>query len=474
MTEKIILDENETADGFLNSARSGTFLVPNVHAHTVMLKDLRTNGHKASWCMATVGRLQVRCLRITVGGKKDTRRRNLYQAVWIVYSTRDLDLIQTVVGHQILPMIVLQDAVVGTGIATKKGADANTIRKQEQAIHAYFPILMRLAQISGKEVMFHARNTAIEMPEISNGNILHIYSNVSPPGETTPQYVETVFGLRISFQEKNIVGCGPTMGRGTVLTDQEDKNVLQILGNNWYILFPTIDYFNEQTSQTIFENVLALGWKSLQSPPTRQRSLGRRQWLAQTRSWMEIYEEGVEKEAEKMRREIASILQRAAELQRDLVALRSVQESMKTNAFKRDFLRRMPRDLKRIQTHALVARVEYLEQALHVITRPLTVEHEGVSYLVGAFTIRINSRGAVSVWSEAPTHQKRISHPHISNEGTPCYGNAGAAIAMAAGEARYADAINYILTWLTRGYSPNLADAKIEQWPIAQEVTYAT
>ena len=459
---------DESIKDFLIAPKHGAFFVPEVYALPVCTR-LSEHGFKTSWHAVTIGLLHVRALRVTLRGRGAQRQSHLTQALEILFgSSENLEAVPAMSRDRILPVVLPTNVVVTWVIRPIKDEDRETQEAKARAKTAYTEPLTRLAQVTHQTVVFHSTGESVE-PPLHEENTIHIRTNASPPGETGSWYVKTAFGLPISLT-KEAIGNGPTLGRGLVLKDQDNKNVLQILDNNWYILFPTLSYFNEDTSLKIFEQILALGLATMtDTKKAPVKPMRRQTWTTKARSWFDGFLGGVDSQIDKHQKDIEFCTRRLAELHRELEMWRSMRESMLTTTFTKKAKRRLSVDLNRLFAHDQIERIEFFEDALHVHTTDLVGEYDGQEYAFGTFVIRINRHGVISVWNESPRHPDGVPHPHIAKNGGPCYGNASTAIAKAAGEARYADAIFYVLTWLTHGYSPELAAVKIHEWPMVKK-----
>lgn len=467
MTDTIYLDETMTRTSFLNEARYGVFLIPENYVNDQICSDLRKEGFKASWGKAISGRLSFRALRVAVGKTGEERQRRLARAVNIVFGTRYIEPFPGLIRDRVLPIVAPTDTQVTIDLRQIKETDSKLKERQQQAVKAYTPVLRRLAQIMGTSVFFHSHEETTAPPSADDG-MIHIHTNCSPPGEHVSWYVDTAFGMKISPLERDLVGYGPTEGRGVILKDADKKNVAQILGNNWYIFFPTLSYFNEATSVQILECTLSLCLETHSHGPVANNTLDHKTFLKTMKEWADGSDGVADREIKKIQKDLEVGRLRMTELTRDLRMWISLKEGFHASAFVRTARRRMAGDLQKIMEHPLVAGADFFQDALQVRTVPLTTHHEEAAYHTGPFTIRINKHGKVSVWSEEPTHPSGVPHPHISKHEGPCFGNAGTAIIKAAAEMRYLDTISYILTWLTHGYTHDLAAVKIQEWPIVK------
>src|SRR5690606_15913477 len=105
-----------------------------------------------------------------------------------------------------------------------------------------------------------------------------------------------------------------------------------------------------------------------------------------------------------------------------------------------------------------------------ITTHPIQIEHNNTRYDIGTSGIRISSEAQYSVWAETTKHPNRIPHPHIPLTGSPCYGSISIALDEAAAEYRWDDLVSYLLQWLSMGYSEDVADSHIEEWPVVEGV----
>ena len=178
-----------------------------------------------------------------------------------------------------------------------------------------------------------------------------------------------------------------------------------------------------------------------------------------------------------VRGEEAAAIRNIAEFQKLLTEaiqqrnrLKALVDTYEKSPFRTELAARLPREYQQIKKQPDVARVWILDGGLQVETRPIEAEWEGQRYALGAFVIRIGGTGAVTVWSEAPTHPDGLHHPHIGRSGVACFGNATALVAKLAGESRYSECFALVIRWLKTGYSPELAEARIEEWPVVPGV----
>ena len=149
-------------------------------------------------------------------------------------------------------------------------ADAAAVAKT-----AYTPVLRRLAQVSGYDVIFDAKNLMNgEYGEIVPVNTLQIYTNSNPPGEKGHVSRIRLFGRPIKNDAWQISCSNPAPGRGLVCKDKEEQPVVQLMGNIWYLLFPAISFYHAPGSDDILNQTLTMALEAHQQDrPKKNRGL---------------------------------------------------------------------------------------------------------------------------------------------------------------------------------------------------------
>jgi hypothetical protein len=338
-----------------------------------------------------------------------------------------------------------------------------------RAYAEYRRILGRLSLLTGGvEFHFHGDKGRVSAPEAFDKSKVHVFTNCGPPGEYTDRYVATAFGKTIRDDGLAANCRGPTKGRGTVLRDGETE-VVQMLGNNWYVLLTTMSTFHVGSSE-IFSKIVALAWNSyrgaLMSKPRMEKAATRGEYVEIATKWVDAI-------MAKQTDHVADLEKKIADLQQSLAFYYRVKregeqaiEHFRSAPHLQEARRRVPKDFRRISAHPDVAKVAVVEGGIHVLTRHFIVEHKDEKYSVGDFVIRLDELGGISVWGERTDHPDGVPHPHISKDGIACFGNATEAISKAMAYHRYGDAVELVLRWLRLGYTPELAANKIEEWPI--------
>jgi hypothetical protein len=96
---------------------------------------------------------------------------------------------------------------------------------------------------------------------------------------------------------------------------------------------------------------------------------------------------------------------------------------------------------------------------LVVVLQPVTLEHDGCEYSMGAYTLQIAADN-VRIWSDSGN---RYPHPHVSSDGVPCWGNLGPHVAKLLGERQYVGLVATIVEFL-HSYNERDAYRRIETW----------
>jgi hypothetical protein len=254
-----------------------------------------------------------------------------------------------------------------------------------------------------------------------------------------------------------------------VLKDEKGTELVQVLGSNFYFLIPLTDTFNAKTSEQIFSCLLARAWDEYRErskrPSNSTQNIGEAKFRQAVNTWVEAWPAALRGEIAKVEDLIRAHQEILAMNYRSKRELEVVLDGYMSAPYVKEIRTRLPADFRKIKELPEVARVGIVHEGLHVETVPIDIEHDGKRYTLGAFVLRINARGGVTVWSEAPTHPKGIPHPHISKNGVACFGNATDAITKHAAQFRFYDCVLLVVLWLTRGYTPALALVKIEEWP---------
>lgn len=330
--------------------------------------------------------------------------------------------------------------------------------------------LSRLA--GGLNISFHQeRKEAAHPPPPDRDGHLNIYPWTYPPGISENFYPRKLFGRYVSKEAAGILTFKGAPGRGEFASDGK-HDVVQMVGNNWYLLHCVVEYFNVLTTMEVFDHTLAAAlrrWQDLKAgarPANKLLPMSRRTFNVVAGAWVNAVPENVEKALQKMDQELERMRRELAFKERERSDLGLMYETLKDGRKIQELIGTLGEQHGRIISHPSVVSLEMVGDGLQVTTVPLTIEHAGKRYSVGRFAIYINKVGMLSVWNLDRLHPNGVPHPHISRSGSPCMGNASMAIKDAMTQHRYADAIEYLVRWLADGYEDELATHKITEWPL--------
>ena len=448
------------------------FLVPRAAASSP--QEWRAWNVTAKRVDAQVGLLKVPSWLVILRGGlsgRETRFLNLIKLIFAADSQETFETIPVRVGDHFHLMVlrVNVDYIVNT-VERQAEVNSRQHRAEVRACAAYSNLLRRLAQVTGRSVTFHHGRAGVQLPNLDREGI-HIYTNSYPVGlNNANRPISAAFGLNLTEDGREVVARHPTLGRGVVMKDGDEQDMIQVVDNNWYLLLPTMSHFNESTSLEIFERLLALGLEASERRSVMLKQSGRRDYLTGMKTNLgkraRHFEDRV-KEAEVQIERLQRQLLMEEQKLREFILMRDAWRKYEAGQFRR--LGRK-RDFERLVAHPLIDRFYLIDDGfLQICTKPIVIEHEGRLYRMGKFIITLNGWQEVGMHCVHSPHPRGVQHVHIGASGDPCFGNAGRAITEALADFRIADAIYYMLSWLTQGYSPELAEVKIEEWPLVSD-----
>lgn len=386
---------------------------------------------------------------------------------------KKMNYVQCVWEAKLLPLFVADEGNVIVEYDSEQSDQSDEEDKSNEeaardrvVLLKYAEILRRFSQITGGvKFHLHRKDGSTKAPFAPEPGVVHIFFNMAPPGESQARYLNKAFGLMLDREGMAVLAAGPTIGRGKIFSDKKEP-LVQIVGNNIYLLLPTFSYYLETRSTQLFEKAITLAWNGYRENVGKQEN----DEPADEMNFVEV----MNKFEEKWHKRISD---KIAEVDNEIDRLRT--ELLNKYKDRRDFVRwasylasqqgqtkeTLAAEYQKIKAEENVVGIYLVGKGIHVKTKPLYLEYEAKIYAVGSFVIRIGEQGDISVWNEQPLHPAGVPHPHIAKDGGPCFGNATDAITKATASRKYADAIRYVLRWLTQGYSPELAEVKIEEWP---------
>jgi len=351
-----------------------------------------------------------------------------------------------------------------------KFEDEDERQKAENAAIAFRPILSLLSRVMGRRVEMEMAGSPVRSPFPADDPVIRILAGANPPGDQGTEYKREVFGLPLDTNNYWVLVRKSTRGRGVVVSDGQ-MDVAQIIGHTVYPLIPLISCYHHPASKMIFGRFIALVGSVLRDmargktkPFDEQPGWAAIQGALSSRSGISV--EFWEKRIQSAKDEIDRLRKRMVDQYRLVQDYQAIVRTFNVDIAVKA-VERSERDVRQLRRHKLVHRLYACDEGIHIDTRPLVAEHDGVRYLLGTFTIRLGSHGDISVWGLAPAHLDGVPHPHLPKDGTPCFGTATEPIAKAGAELRLQDAVTLVLRWLQDGYTPQLAEHAIEQWPKA-------
>lgn len=339
-------------------------------------------------------------------------------------------------------------------------------------------VLDRFSKFSGGiDIAFHIEDRfEVTPPPPDREGAIHIYPWTHPPGISGEHFVRRFFGLLIDKDGASILTYEGVPGRGELVTDGE-TNIVQMIGNNWYLLFSVIEYYNRHTTIRIFEQALAAALRRYEAlgrgarPRDAASPLTRKRFVKTTENWVQRILQSTEEMLKEDEKKIANLRQELAMRERSYASFQRVADDLKSGERTRAIIASLPVQWRRIRKNPRVEKLSLVGDGIQMTTTPITIAHGELRYPLGRFAVYINERGVLSVWNLDRLHPKGIPHPHINRDGTPCFGNATSAISSAVAEHRYADAVDYVTRWLADGYEEKLALHKITEWPAEKTET---
>lgn len=374
-------------------------------------------------------------------------------------------------GNQLFLLVTLAKPLV---VIHEDGWSKKEKENSGPVLNCYRPILEWFSQINGLTVYLHlggAERFAVKSPWPDEKDVTHIWGGTVPVGEVETRYLGTVFGHHLAKDGRFYYSPEAAKGQGITVSDGEEV-VAQLLGNNFYFLFPVFSTFNEFTSGLIFRRVLAETWnKWLNQKEGRTiSSIEMNEYLQFMGTYRQNAIQEMEKKIKENQDEIEGYRKKLAEKIGDLkyfIEKKDFLQARKIAANVPEQQEIWRKHYEELIRNPDIDGVFVADGGLQVLTKTLTAEHGGDQYRLGSYFIRIGKTGLVSVWGHQSEHPDHVPHPHLPKDKGPCFGNATEAVTKAGAELRFADAINYVLQWLKYGYSPELVMAnKIEEWPL--------
>jgi hypothetical protein len=138
--------------------------------------------------------------------------------------------------------------------------------------------------------------------------------------------------------------------------------------------------------------------------------------------------------------------------------------ALRESSLQKELRNRVPGELSALKKLDGVVRVEIVDDGIHLTTEPVVLEHEGIRYPMGTFTIRLDPQKCdIEAWTDDPRHPAGHHHPHVERRSLSCHGNIGLALIKAMAAYHYMDAATITMRWL-RSYNAATTLHPIEEW----------
>lgn len=333
-------------------------------------------------------------------------------------------------------------------------------------------LFTELSHLTGREFVVDIRSSEVAVPCARTDGKIRVLIGALPPGPMSESELAKMPRRNVSQEMLLTLFDRPVMGLGTVVTGDHELATAQIVGDDIYLLVRMDVHAAEFSFDGLFGAIrssLNYAWEAyLKQEPTDREALSDTQSLAAV---METWSDSFRIKAEQL---IQAAEQRVKDAEREYtealgewkgaqLAWRVVPEFQKTLKLGHE---ETLAAWQQVLEHPLTDRIEEIELGFHLMTKEVVLEHEGKAYRLGTFGIRLDLEGHFTVWSPNPTHPENEPHPHISRDGTVCYGNVTLAIRERITVKRdYPGAMLMVLDWLAYGYEPASTLHPIEEWP---------
>lgn len=355
-------------------------------------------------------------------------------------------------------------------------------RSSNAFLEDFFEPFQLLSTVTGLDITVHMPETRTMplLPIRKNG--IDVVIGACPPGDIQKEHLSVVCGVRIAPYGKGYGIETHTRGYGLVVKNEEDDFVLgQIVGTTIYIPLPTyiedLLIFYTKAGGSLMFRCLEKMWKwyvkgdGFVAPAT---ALTTPEECANALKEQDAeFTSALSQRVESLKKEVELALGKYNTALKDLYAgqvfIAGLQ--MAIEAESPEILQARNELWGQLLSDPRVASIEMIAGVYQVTTTPIIFVDGLIKRPLGSFGIRINDKNEVFVWSFDSPHPKRVPHPHISVCGHKCFGNVGPVVLDELTARNTPRAFLMILDWLEDGYDAQLADVKIEEWPILKEAS---
>ncbi len=358
---------------------------------------------------------------------------------------------------------------------TKGNPDSTTSLLQEMFVGLDMRSVLRWAQYSGFRVVYcyNDLEEVTQPPFLETPGTIYVFAYARPPGLSKMDLgVSELFRMKVWAKGETRMVEDPINGRGRVI-EEDGIPIWQVLGSNYYQLCLTHSpLHNVLNREAIFRKLLDRLYLDLVQGGGRRA----KKTLPLTAAEFVTFAEGaVDNTVHDLREQLEKMEAEAQRIQEQLFEkLRERQDcvvrikAMAESSFVQELKKGLPHAFKEIRSIEGVRDVAVVDDGLHLYTESIVLEDDDCKRNLGPFTVRLDSRGHVEVWSEAPRHPKGHHHPHISRVDLACFGNVSVALGKYMSMHDWSNAARLAMSWL-RSYSKETTLYPLEEWPTKQK-----
>lgn len=362
--------------------------------------------------------------------------------------------------------------IYGCGASVVIDGEHKKLKAEKEIRAGLEETLTILSSYTGLEFHLHYDDDCC-LPFGADDKNVHFVLGASPPGDVQNLERSHLLGVTLHYAARDITHYGPAKGYGVCIQDDKKEIVAQIIHSTIYLFLPLDDIrLLERSGANLFGRAVQVAWNAYGEDEAKGAKEGttvdgRNAYRRQMERWAEGRAKMTDFSIELVNHEIKRVQDELRELfgkKRTLIAFQRGRKDLKGS--ERQRRAQLRQQWERLMAIPLIEHVVFSEGAFQIKTKTVIVEDEGARYRTGSYMIRIDAFGNVSIWAHAPTHPKRIPHPHISRKGVWCFGNYTTPIEEAAMAMDIGETAHLITRWLVEGYDPSVADTRIEEWPV--------
>jgi hypothetical protein len=137
----------------------------------------------------------------------------------------------------------------------------------------------------------------------------------------------------------------------------------------------------------------------------------------------------------------------------------------------KETVEQLEREFDALEASPDIESIEFGEDWIRGVTRPIQIRYGGLIYEMGHYTIFVNetkvaisSADGLEQYSE--NRDRHVCHPQIFSDGSACFGNASETIAKMQAEQAYSTLLPFLVVYLETGYNPADHELSIEKFNV--------